>query len=263
MTDKKACPQTDRIADLCIGISDKKSVSEFRKHLKKCPRCRKEFQAVQSLGNVLETRHRPAPPDPVRTAYETRLHRLFPAEPVWARMADAFRLPSARRKPGFYLGLAGATAALLIGMLIGRYVWAPEPSLTHGRLAASETRSVQLDYRMISQFLDQSEIWLLEMASSTSGEGASAMDLETDREIAKTLLAKTPLIGRKAEDLDHDMLIVFLNRLEMVLLETSGAGENDLSRAFEEIRHTIRENALLQEIRRVRQSIPVPPPERA
>jgi hypothetical protein len=264
MKDKmKTCQMTDQIMDWLDGSLDPSQAAAFRDHLRDCPQCRKEMETMRSVRDLLAGRKRPAPSKEILRAYESRLRETFPVPSIWSRWTRKIKLPAPGWLPNPYRGLAGALAILLIGIVIGRFALRPGVSGTAGTEVSAESAALQSDQQQINQFLTQSEIWLIEMASSPANGSGSLVDLRTNREIAGTLLAKTLFMERKAENLNHDVLIDFLNRLEMVLLETSGVEDDELGHAFEEIRQTIRETALLHEIRKIRHSIQVRPGEEA
>lgn len=257
-----SCPQRDRIIELFIEEPDKTGKTKLQNHLSNCDLCREEAEAIQSVQDRLSRHQRPAPPNTIREEYEYHLRRVFPVTSVWKRAAGTIRLAAGGWIPTPYRAPAGALAILLIGMVIGRYVRTPD---TPDMSTASNYESpvLQTENQFISRFLTQSEIWLLEMVSPPSGALPDPADLRTNREIASTLLPKALLMERKAEALNLEVLISFLNRLEMVLLETSGTGDEELVRAFEEIRRTIHETALIKQIRMIRHAIQPPPGERA
>lgn len=247
---------TNQIMAFLDGSLDPNQLSKFQNHLETCEICQKELAELQSMQDMLGERKRPEIPITILRSYETSLRNAFPVQSMWTRLkhtVDQMSEWMVRFSP--YPQWAGAVAILIVGILIGRFVFYPGTSTS----LESETVTIQTaplsDRESISQFLIQSEIWLLEMASTPVNGSDSELDLLTNREIASTLLARTMLMERKAETLNHDILIDFLNRLEMVLLETSGAEDENLSQAFEEIRLTIQETAMVHEIKRIHRSL--------
>lgn len=264
----KNCHMTDQIMDLLDFDPDDAKTAEIKNHLRECPQCQREAHKIRSIHKLLDERKRPAAPNAIRRAYERRLQEIFPVLSIWQRMAAKSRavIPAWMTGPHPHYRLIGAVVILCIGILIGRFALKPAAIHTRTISIVSETpesRVPRSDFQLISQFLTQSEIWLLEIANSPVNGSASHADLLTNREIAAALLQKSLFIEKKAEDLNHESLIVFLNQLEMVLLETSGVQDEELSRAFNEIKQTIRETALLYEIKRIRHSIRALPGEEA
>jgi len=254
------CKMTNQIMDLLDCNLDEEQATEFENHLKDCPQCQREYNEMRPMHDLLAEYKRPKVPKAIQQAYEKRLQETFPVQSIWVRIAERIQSPS------LYPRLVGAMAILFIGIIIGRFALKPgasESTMASNVRKTPESTAIQSDRQLISQFLTQSEIWLLEMTSSPVNGSDTPIDLLTNREIASTLLAKTMFIERKAEDLNHEVLISFLSQLEMVLLETSGTQDDELIRAFEEIRLTIRETALLHEIKKIRHSIRVRPGEEA
>ena len=164
------------------------------------------------------------------------------------------RLPSRR----LIWGLSGAVGMLLIGIVIGRFLFQTQPDKRSVPVVEETMPLSESDIQFISVFLTQSEIWLMEMAHTDNTDGLDRENMQTNRELARRLLAKSAFMENKLTGMNEASILEFLNRLEMILLETSGAKDQDLDEAFSQIREAIHETALLSEIKNIQNLINTP-----
>jgi hypothetical protein len=236
---------------------DDQERSRISEHLSSCENCQYLLTDLQTVDAALMNYKRQAAPAELYSAYEKRLAQLFQPEPAWktiSRSLGAFvsslfisTLPSFR--------VARAVAILVIGVFVGRFFFmpTPEPSIQQ-TVASSQTMLSKEDIQFISNYMVQSELLLLTIANTASTE-PTVDDIDFNKDIAQTLLYKTAQVQRKAEALDDDVIVTFLNHLELVLLEISNRDDSEIRDAFENIKDMVNEAEMVQKSRRLQRRL--------
>jgi hypothetical protein len=229
---------------------------ELDAHLRRCASCRREYRDTERIHSLLLGRVRPKVPKTVLNQYHASLKSTFGVESLWKRPGVGVRrLFEGVLTPRVAWGFSGAAGILLVGILIGRFVFGTRSDVGEPPLSQNPSQLAESDIRFISDFLTQSEIWLMEMSHADQSD---EIDREMNRELARRLLAKSAFMENKLTGVKEVSVLQFLNRLEMILLETSGAKDQELEEAFGQIRQAIHETALLDEIQNIQQLIKTP-----
>jgi hypothetical protein len=232
---------------------------ELEPHLRGCASCRRKYRETERIHSLLLRHVRPTVPKIVLNKYKVSLKSAFAAESLWKRLGVPLRRWGARFfTPRGAWGFSGAVGILLLGILIGRFVFGTKFSVGESPVSQTASKFTESDIRFISNFLTQSEIWLMEMSHADQSNEIDRENMELNRELARRLLAKSAFMENKLAGVKETSILQFLNRLEMILLETSGAKDQELDEAFRQIRQAIHETALLDEIQNIRQLIKMP-----
>lgn len=256
----RKCEYEKYLIDALDGVLPKAQQNALKEHIHTCESCTKLYQESEKLHALLLNHQRPEPPKEVLIRYQVSLRSAFETESFFKRVYVRIgrNLTVLFPSPRLVRGLSGAVGMLLFGIVIGRFLLKTQPDKHPVPMAAESTRLSESDVQFISVFLTQSEIWLMEMAHADNTDGLDRENMETNRELARRLLAKSTFMENKLAGMNETSILVFLNRLEMILLETTGAKDQELDEAFDQIREAIHETALLSEIKNIQKLINAP-----
>ena len=255
----KNCTYEKYLAPLVTDELTAQEVKELQQHLLTCERCSTALTEIQAVDRLLKVRKRQPAPSHLYAAYTRELNRRFRREPRWASVLRPFiswlGLLTQSRTPA--LRLARSFAVLLMGIFIGRLIFlSPQTTmpLTETDTQASSMLS-QADLQQLSDYFVQSELLLLTIANTPVESRAAPDDFLLDRDIAKSLLLKSTTMQRKANAIDDESIIIFLNHLEFILLELSNREDDQIQSTFLEIRDMVREAGLVQKSRKLQEKL--------
>ncbi len=254
------CEYEKYLIDALDGVLPKAQQNVLNEHLKTCDSCAQLYQESEKLHALFLNHQRPEPPKEVLNRYQVSLRSAFETESLFKRVCARIsrRLPVLFPSPRLVWGLSGAVGMLLIGIVIGRFLLQTQSGKQPPPSATETMQLSESDVQFISVFLTQSEIWLMEMAHADNTDGLDRENMETNRALARRLLAKSAFMENKLAGMNETSILEFLNRLEMILLETTGTKDQDLDEAFGQIREAIHETALLSEIKNIQKLINTP-----
>lgn len=252
------CDYEKNLIDVLDGSLSDAEMADFQKHLQTCGPCNAVYDDLFDVHKMLMRRVRPLPPRELQIKYEAALEAQFCRQSSWDRFGKKLTEWSRLLFPDktAMVRFTGFTGILLVGVILGRFVLAPNPGLN--KESFSTVDIAEADTQFISHFLIQSEIWLMEMSNLTSAE-----DFEMNRDLARKLLAKYTVMEQKIQKKHYTPVLKFLSYLELVLLETSGTRDQDLNEAFREIREAIEETSLVDDVQRFRNTLTTPAREEA
>lgn len=235
-----------------LGPDEKQRV---REHLNTCEQCQQQRHELQRMHEVLLRREREPVPMAAYAAYTAALQRRFDTRPAWKRALTWITTQAAAllTSPKLPVRLARATALVLVGMMVGRWLIAPPPQQPLSAPNIAQRALSAEDIQVINDYFVKSELLLLTIVNASPG--LNETDLLFDQDMARTLLAKSTLVQRKADRLDDEHLISFLNRLEFLLLQISNREDSEIQDAFQEIRDLIQEAKMLQTSRRLQDQL--------
>lgn len=224
-------------------------------HLKSCASCRSLLLETEVLVRALHSAPRPDP----GKAWMRRYHRELDAR---LRTAAAVKRPALQDTgKGWRLFLsprpavmaAGAAALLLIGILTGRFIL---PRSSGGIMSPQViffSTGPSAD-RQLTDFVTESEIWMLAVVNYVPEEDSSSATLVLNREAAEALLRRSLIIEKKGIEPDREDLYQFVQGMQMLLLETINS-DVDVIRLVSESRQAILEMRLLDRSRLLRRAM--------
>ncbi len=236
---------------------DENDRSIVKTHLDTCDSCQKFLAELKSVDASLATYTRKAAPSDIYSAYEKQLAQLFQPESVWRLLSHRFSAFVSSlfvsNAPAFRT--ARALAILLVGVFVGRLFFVPVPQpTTQNSPAESHSMLSREDIQYIADYMVKSELLLLTIANTASQEPTDD-DIYFNKDIAQTLLYKTAQVQRKAEALEDDVILTYLNHLELVLLEISNRDDDEIRDAFQNIRDMVNEADMVQKSRRLQRRL--------
>jgi hypothetical protein len=254
------CEYEKYLIDALDGVLPESKQDALNEHLKTCASCSEIYQEAEKVHAVLLNRQRPQPAKEVLDRYHAALRSSFERAFFLRRLSSRLKqiLSVFSPSPRLIWGLSGGVGMLLIGIVIGRFLFQAQPDKHPLLITVAPPQLSVTDVQFISIFLTQSEIWLMEMVHADNTDGLDRENMEANRELARRLLAKSAFMENKLANMNETSILEFLNRLEMILLETSGVKDQDLDQAFSQIREAIHETALLSEIKNIQKLISTP-----
>lgn len=245
----KPCEYEKFLADYVAGELSSLKNAEIKEHLLTCKVCAFKLQKFQQLHQVLIQRQRTKFPDKILREYQRNLKTLFKPKSRWEAIKDRFweYWDSVFGIQPLWLRFAEAGALLLIGFFFGWLVFSTAPKTQNIPVKAEiiTLPTSQADLELMSNFLFESEILLLQIVNSNSnGEGELA-DFSLTKEISQKLLMQTFFIHEKALQLQDDRILSFLTQMELLLLEISNLSDEDIFEVFKEIKQIIKDLNLL------------------
>ena len=254
----KSCQFENLLVPYVQQELSKSDRQDLLSHLSTCQSCRHALEDLHHVHRLLKNYEREAAPRAIYDAYMKQLRIHFAPEPLWKRsmrrllnmMSKLFLSPS----PSFRL--VRAIAILIIGVLVGRTFFYPSQrvSVDSRKTQQVHTTLTKDDIQFITDYVVKSELLLLTIANSASDQ-PSDDDIYFNKDIAQNLLYKTAQVQRKAQALDDDVILTFLNHLELVLLEISNRKDDEIRATFRDIKELVNETELVRKSRRLQQRL--------
>jgi hypothetical protein len=219
-------------------------------HLKNCKSCPEQLDNFYEVHLALSDYDRPTAPRDVLNSFYQKVDLSFGRETLADRIKLAFvRLTGKRSR---FFRTIQFVLLIIIGLVIGWIVFAPtEPQIVYQSndpYQYSQPIS-KVDLEDIHKYLQIAEMILLQIQNDP--------DFYLDRELAQKLLVKTFRANETATQLNHLRLIIFLNRMELILLEASNLNEEDKDASMALIRKVIEDSNLLREVKELRSRIKI------
>lgn len=144
--------------------------------------------------------------------------------------------------------VAFAAAVLLVGVLLGRTVLAPDRSaVSQQNVAAGAGPSVDLAAEAAHQYLGRSKVLLLGIVHSENGDAAD-LNLPRRKEMARELVMAAADLKPSLEDADMRRLHELISEIEMIMIQIANLeAEYDLP-AVDMVREGVERKALLFKI---------------
>lgn len=247
----KACQFENLLPDFLNNDLSRQKKQEIQTHLTKCKTCPAKLQEIEKVLNILDQRERPEPPLDILMAYSGELNRIFrpPSKWLWLKEYCVSVGKFLFHSPSPALRLAKTGVLLMTGIMIGWFLFYPL-NVTQNIQPVNEYSAFPVspgELKLIHNFLIESEILLLNIANSNSLEISDSTDMVFNQEIAQRLLKQSSLIQSKSSHLQNDLLLLYMNRLELIFLEIANTPEEEIIETFQEIKEIIQESNLLFE----------------
>ncbi|MBN1561033.1 hypothetical protein JW998_12340 [candidate division KSB1 bacterium] len=250
----KSCPFENLLLPYVQRELSKSDRFRLLSHLPTCQDCNQTLADLQTVDSSLRRHQREKAPHDLYVSYVEGLETRFRPEPFlkirWRQLTELAGKLFLSSSPSFRL--ARAFAILLVGVLLGRQLFYPSTTSKINAFDSQQTATTLTkdDIQFIADYVVQSELLLLTIANSSADEPTDDL-IYLNKDIAQTLLYKTAKVQRKAIALEDDVIIIFLNRLELVLLEISNRDDEEIRTTFRDIKNMIKESDMVQKSRRL------------
>jgi len=235
------------------GDLTKSKYSELTEHLTHCSICSDQLDNFEPFHVMLLKRQRPNPPERIQKRYQNYLAVNFKSGARIRVISDYFWnliFGSESR----LIRLAQVVALIFIGVILGRIFFYPSANSKHKMESTNFERNLsEGDLKLITTFLLESEMLLLEITNGEPNELSQNFEFSLDRELAKKLLMKTFLIHEKALQIQSQQVLNFLSQLELILYEIANSDEEEGIDLLE-IKQFIHQQKLLEVTRRIKSS---------
>ena len=235
---------------------------QMKTHLKTCSTCKAKHHDFQKVHDILVKRRRANPPKTLLNLYQGNLKREFVLESrfvgIKKNMISIYHLFFDAQP--LSIRITKTIALLWVGILIGRLVFQPirkheQPVVKPEILLLSMTPT---DVKLMTDFLIESEIWLLAVVNTPSDEKIETSDLLFNKEIAQKLLVRASFMKEKKRQLNLVTLTKFLDRLEFLLLEVANTSDERMMDVSNDVKQAIENTTLLYESKRLREMLETP-----
>ncbi len=209
-------------------------------HLVQCEKCNQKLIEIKSLESFLGQHTRPEVPEQIIQDTNKFIEEQFRNDTPSSKILPINRNKKITNKFKLYLA---AAAILIFGIFIGQNFFS-------NNVLEINKNNLPSDLLLLNEYASNSEILLLSF-SNISPDEDSKIDINLNKSLAQNLLAKTGRISDYAHRLKDKDLILFLRRLEIILLEISNSNEQEIIEKFQELRQMIYEKQLLEKTKKL------------
>lgn len=229
--------------------------TEIERHLRLCPACSDALAELKMIRTALAARPDvSAPPSGDWSAFMARLDASLRAPAAATAVVTPFPSPAAtvRRPITGLLAMAALLAIVTMGVFFaskaGRDALDPSPAPVVAAAAPDEVAlPIQEGLASVSaRHLERSKLVVLGLANREP-DAAGPSEWAYERELATSLLNDTRLYRMAAEQRGLSSLAGVMRDLELVLLQTAMAEENDET-ALPQIQRFIRKRGLVEKM---------------
>lgn len=209
----------------------------FDAHIKECPKCAAEYNAMKLSLEVLKHREKREPTpeywEELSSKIELKISeeekRRKPQPNVIDRLMNWYELV-----PKWSYQLAAAVILVLIGVLIGKYIFDPK-EITHSPVRQMPPDSqYNIQHAAVEEraynYLERSKILLLGIVNmDTDVDQSSIIDYSKQRQVARTLIQEATFIQDDLSVVKNQRLRKLVSDLEVILLQIANLeSDNDL-----------------------------------
>jgi hypothetical protein len=214
-----------------LGPADRRT---FDDHLRSCPDCASEYSVMGATLRIMDQRRRP---DPGREFWDGYWDRLE------ARLDGEATLPAGRESlagrvgrlfalvPRWSYRLAAGATLILIGIFIGRAVFAPSKSTSRGPLNVASPGAVPVSNDPVARardYLDRSQILLLGLVNyDPATEDLSALDMPRKKALSRDLATQAADIQNSLKDSREMRLRQLVGDLQVIMMQIANLGAGD------------------------------------
>jgi hypothetical protein len=245
----------DRIAEALFGEPTPEDRASLEAHLKVCPACASEYEAMTETRRILDTRERKDPGTDFWEGYWDRLERRLEAEPAPAPRSVRGR---ARRPftllPAWGLQFAAAAALLVVGILIGRTLLRPPaPRVAQAAppaaVPAPGVEQASAPVLRARDYFERSKLILLGLVNYDPGASdVYGLDLPRQKELSRALVNEAGSLKSDLKAPAQKRLRELVADLETILIQIANLGsENDLD-AVELVKRGVEEKSIFLKI---------------
>lgn len=214
---------------------DSEERARFEAHLRQCPACSREFEALKSTLQLMNERRRPQLPGVFWERLEEGIEGRIRQQELLDRQRKRSRNRAYRIAAGIILVLLGVGIDRVI-LHRSQPVDSTLPVVTTSGNLESQT----------AQYLGRSQLLLLALANvDTLAEGAENIDLSVQKQVSRELFEEAPKLAESLRKKGHYRLESLVNDLEKVLLQVANLDERRGLRQVRLIQKSIRQSDLL------------------
>jgi len=213
---------------------DKKRI--FEDHLLLCGSCSDAYAEMSSTLGIMEKRKRPEPDDHFWEGYWDRLSTRMQAEKVFVPQAPekSRRLLFGKKPfPRWAFQAVAATAFIVVGIFLGRVLFAPGPQGIHTAgiegTQPQATPGIELAHRT-QAYVQRSKLLLMGLVNFDPAEqDLYTLDLPYQRQASRDLLQEAGWLKQELGDTRQRRLQELVADLEAILLQIANLeAEEDL-----------------------------------
>ncbi len=211
---------------------------ETGRHLDECAACRESYGALQRTLNMMDSLQAPERDD----AYGER---------VWRRIEDRLPLQNRWKRWSLPAWRWAAAATAVAGLVVAAFMMGrnyprnaqPAPAVASVDARASERVLVAA----VSDYLDRSQIMLIELSNAEPGKGG--LDISAQQERASGLVSEARLYRQSASHNGDAALAGILDELERVLMDITHEPSRLSPGNVERLRERLKAEGILFKIR--------------
>jgi hypothetical protein len=214
----------DRLIEALYGELDAAEKERFDLHLRSCPECASEYVSLAATLRIMDKRERLDPGPGFWDGYWDRLSKRMVWESIEEGRAPSLAARLVRafsRLPRWSYQLAGATALVLLGILVGsRLIPRPEGARVETATAAIAAPATSPAVVQAENFIDRSKVLLLGLVNhDLTTEDAYAFDLDGKKAMSRTLAAEAPAIRTALNERGQRRLRELVADLEVIMMQ--------------------------------------------
>jgi hypothetical protein len=209
-------------------------------HLRECVACHASFTTIQRVLAAVDA----IPPVELGAGFERT---------VWARLQPELDRPPRKGwltwfvlSPARLAWVAGIAILVASAYFAGRVSQPPPVSTFADNAAAAKALSERILLADLGDHLDRSQLMLVDLVSS---DPTDRIDLATERERAKELVADNRLYRQTATANGNTALAAVLDDLEQVLVDVAASPDSITPAELNDVRKRIEDKGLLLKVR--------------
>ncbi len=208
------------------------------RHLGQCEGCRAVYAALTRVLNVMEALPVPERGPNYGGEVWQRLTPYLPHRPRFHFLTSPWR----------WAGMGAAVATLLVAAFLAGHFYPqkPRPVTVTVAVAADPQAQERILRAAVGDYLDRSEIVLVELANATPGR---SLDISSEQARAANLVTENRLYRQTALHTGDQVVAGLLDDLQRVLLEIAHAPSRLGPAQVEELRQRLRAEGILFRIR--------------
>ncbi|MEE4312317.1 MAG: hypothetical protein V2J62_10670 [candidate division KSB1 bacterium] len=232
----KTCKTKIKLIDYHYGDIAGHELSEIEAHISECPLCAEELRRIEETTGIMSRRSRPRPDRALISSYHQNLSSIYKEDSWYQQLLDSWI-----RVPSFGVRLAELTAVLLLGFVLGRFLF-----VTPAQQPLAQQSVV--DAKLLNNYLFETELLLLETANMDAYHELKYImdDIDCQQLLQKTMILKEVARKDKNVRLEH-----LLDRLEIILLEVSNIKDDVSNEELEYVKKSIKDMRIFSELKEI------------
>lgn len=232
----KTCKTKTRLLDYHYGDITGHELAEIETHIAGCPLCTEELRRIEETTRIMSKRSRSRPDRSFLRSYHQNLSSIYKEDPWYRKLLDSW-IPV----PSFGVRLVELTAVLLLGFVLGRFLFVTPAQQPSGRQSI-------VDAKLLNNYLFETELLLLETANMDAYHELKYImdDIDCQQLLQKTMILKE--VARKDKNIRLENL---LDRLEIILLEVSNIKDDVSNEELEYVKKSIKDMRIFSELKEI------------
>ncbi|MDH4196448.1 MAG: anti-sigma factor [Candidatus Aminicenantes bacterium] len=247
------CQKTkDLMLEALYGELSAEDHALFDAHLRACPECAAEYSVLGATLEVMDRRERPDPGANFWDGYWERLEKRMEREAaksaapepesVWRRARRALSTV-----PRWAFQASAALALVVVGVLIGRAVFAPSGPGPAEVVAAAQPADPMLV--RANDYIQRSKVLLLGLVNfDPAQKDIYGLNLPRQKQISRELLSEAVYLKPALRDARNERLRELVTDLEVTLLQIANLESEDDLEAVDLVRAGVDKRSLLLQI---------------